>query len=241
MSGGSLFGGGDAWKEEHWGGQQAVLDHAAQLKYPEWLATQGRSLPPAGSSKSVWTSAMDDFNAWKAREVAKEKNGQAWWQTYGSRAGPESGGGGGGGGSGSPPTPGSGLNIGPYPFPNDYHPLLQHAYTAPSAMNFSRYMTPGLFSGSEFVARYPQARFPGDPVVNNTGESFNIGGLLYQPWTTEYQQAFVPTDLWNYSPNQFNVGQPSFVPTGITVEYIEPEGEEEESSSSSETPSDRGN
>ena len=63
MSGGSnpvkKITGGDAWKEKHWGGQKAVVDHAKKLGYPGKIA-------PAGSSKATWTAFTKKFNAWKA-------------------------------------------------------------------------------------------------------------------------------------------------------------------------------
>jgi hypothetical protein len=40
--------------------------------------------------------------------------------------------------------------------------------------------------------------------------NFDIPGLLYQPWSTEYQQAFVPANLWNYVPPELNVGAPQY-------------------------------
>jgi hypothetical protein len=40
--------------------------------------------------------------------------------------------------------------------------------------------------------------------------NFDTPGLLYQPWSTEYQQAFVPGNLWNYVPPELNVGAPQY-------------------------------
>lgn len=210
------FGGGDAWSKDH----DKILKHAEGLKYPEWLAANNQgALPAADAPKEEWISAMDKFNAWKAGEVAKQGSGQAWWQTYpASQAEPvrESGGGGGGGGLLNPAP-----EIGPYPGNNIYAPVLETEYTAPNAQDFSAYMPVGGLLTGGAQARYPQAIFPpldeAGGVLSQTpsapitdGQQFDIGGLLYQPWSTEYQQAFVPGNIWQYDPNQFGVGEVSY-------------------------------
>lgn len=127
---------------------------------------------------------------------------------------PESGGG--GGGNVNPPP-----ELGPYPANNIYFPILETEYTAPNAQDFSAYMpVDGLLTGGA-QARYPQAIFPpldeaggvlpqtpSEPITD--GQQFDIGGLLYQPFSTEYQQAFVPGNIWQYDPNQFGVGEVSY-------------------------------
>jgi len=143
-----------------------------------------------------------------------------------SRGGGDSGGGGGG-------DPGGGI-LGPYPEQNIYFPMLDTAYTAPNAQDWSAYMPAGSpFTGGA-QARYPQAVFPPEwgtdtPYANSSNPLFNQGpppepaggypnydipGLLYQPWSTEYQQAFVPGNLWNYVPPELNVGAPQYSPGG---------------------------
>tara|TARA_R100001163_G_scaffold39518_2_gene30066 strand:- start:5853 stop:6602 length:750 start_codon:yes stop_codon:yes gene_type:complete len=209
------FGGGDAWAKDH----DKILKHAEGLKYPEWLAANNQAaLPAADAPKEEWISAMDKFNAWKAGEVAKEDSGQAWWQTFSASPSPESGGGGGVGGGSTNPDP----ELGPFPNENIYFPILETEYTAPAAQDFSQYMPiDGLLTGGA-QARYPQAVFPpldeeggvlsqtpSEPITG--GQQFDIGGLLYQPWSTEYQQAFVPGNIWQYDPNQFGVGEVSYV------------------------------
>lgn len=135
-------------------------------------------------------------------------------------------GGGGGGGGRVGPLLNPGMNLGPYPFPNDYHPMLAVEYQAPAAQDFSAYMAPNSpFTGGA-PAVYGQSRFPGDPSpAPETPVAQNIGGLLYQPWTTEYQQAFVPDDLWTYQPIQMGVGSPGFSSPRMPVEFIEVEEE----------------
>lgn len=158
------------------------------------------------------------------------------------------------GGDGGGKDPNTGL--GPWPTPNIYFPILETEYTAPAAQDWSQYMpVGGLLSGGA-QARYPQAIFPplddkgkvlpaapSDPISG--GEQFDIPGLLYQPWSTEYQQAFVPGNIWQYDPNQFGVGEVKLIDNpygGLTLPedweellgpFDEPE-EEEESSSANE-------
>ena len=112
--------------------------------------------------------------------------------------------------------------LGPYPNENIYHPVLETEYTAPNAQDWSQYMpVDGLLTGGA-QARYPQAIFPpldddgrvlaqtpSAPITG--GAQFDTPGLLYQPWSTEYQQAFVPGNIWQYDPNQFGVGQVSYI------------------------------
>jgi len=186
------MGGGGAWKENHKG----ILDHARDLHYDH---VPGITLPAADASKETWTTAMDAFNDWKARERAKEASGQAWWQTY--KGGDEGGGGGGtppGGGTGPPdwdnPDPGTGT--GPYPDSNIYFPMLVPEYNDPKAQDWSQYM--------------PQ------------GQS----GLLYQPWSQEYGEQFVQPNIWDYQPPELKVGRPQYYqnPLGImdVVDYVPP-------------------
>jgi len=129
------MGGGGAWEENHKG----ILDHARDLQYDH---VPGISLPAADASKETWTTSMDAFNDWKAREVAKESAGQAWWQTY--KGGDEGGNGGGTGTSGPDsdnPDPGKGT--GPYPDSNMYFPMLVPEYNDPKAQDWSQYMSQG--------------------------------------------------------------------------------------------------
>lgn len=113
-------------------------------------------------------------------------------------------------------------NLGPFPNENIYRPILETAYTPPNAQDFSAYMpVDGLLTGGA-QARYPQAIFPPLDDAGNVlpqtpsapitdGQQFDIGGLLYQPFSTEYQQAFVPGNIFQYDPNQFGVGEVSYV------------------------------
>jgi hypothetical protein len=54
------------------------------------------------------------------------------------------------------------------------------------------------------------------------------GGLLYQPWTSNYQHHFVPDNLWDYRPPELKVGRPKFYqnPLGI-LDVVHPEPEPE--------------
>jgi len=123
-------------------------------------------------------------------------------------------------------------DIGPYPENNVYFPMLTQAYNAPSASDWSEYMPqPGPFANPNIpdltggaIGQYEQAVFPGSPQVVADQDYSGMGGLLYQPWSTEYQQAFVPPNLWNYDPVQFDnpvVWNKPFSP--LTVhEYVAP-------------------
>jgi len=205
------FGGGRRWREE----QREVLDHAKGLGYGHY---PGGSIISETDDKEAWVRWRDGLTKFKADQLAKPKE-QRWWVTRPwetAKAPPDSGGGGGGGGS-TNPLP----ELGPYPTPNIYFPILETEYTAPAAQDWSQYMpTGGLLTGGA-QARYPQAVFPpldddgrvlpqtpSEPITG--GQQFDIPGLLYQPWSTEYQQAFVPGNIWQYDPNQFGVGEVTY-------------------------------
>jgi hypothetical protein len=183
------MGGGGAWSKDH----DKILDHARGLHYDH---VPGISLPDADASRETWTTAMDAFNDWKARERVKEASGQAWWQTY-------KGGGGGkppGGGTKKPgpdwdnPDPGTGT--GPYPEPNIYFPMLVPEYSDPQAQDWSEYMPDGQ------------------------------SGLLYQPWSQEYGEQFMQPNIWDYQPPELKVGRPQYFknPLGImdVTDYVPP-------------------
>jgi hypothetical protein len=193
--------GGSAWKENH----QGILDHARGLHYDH---VPGITLPEADASRETWTTAMDAFNDWKARERVKEASGQAWWQTYKD---------GGGGGGGKPPSgdkgppdwdnPDPGTGTGPYPDPNIYFPMLVPEYEAPAAQDWGRYMPRGQ-QGANVR--------PGD-IWSGAPDLSGGGGLLYQPWSQEYGERFMQPNIWNYQPPELKVGRPKVFknPLGI--------------------------
>ena len=204
--------GGGAWKENH----QGILDHARDLHYDH---VPGITLPAADASKETWTTAMDAFNDWKARERAKEAAGQAWWQTY--KGGDDGGGGGGtppGGGTGPPdwdkPDPPTGT--GPYPDSNIYFPMLVPEYNDPKAQDWSRWMP----RGQQGANVRPGDIWSGGPDLSGGG------GLLYQPWSQEYGEQFVQPNIWDYQPPELKVGRPQYYqnPLGImdVTEYVPP-------------------
>ena len=149
--------------------------------------------------------------------------------------------------------------LGPYPLENIYKPILETEYTPPSAQDFSAYMPAnGMLTGGA-QARFPQATFPpldpsggvlrtGPSETIPNGQNFNIPGLLYQPYTTEYQQAYVPANIFQYDPNMFGVNDPSYRsnpygPLALPPDWedlIGPFSEEEEGSSSENTEPDQG-
>jgi|TARA_R110000824_G_scaffold12278_1_gene53918 hypothetical protein len=181
--------GGSAWSQDH----DKILDHARGLQYDH---VPGVSLPDADASRDTWTTAMDAFNDWKAREVAKEAEGQAWWQTY--KGGEGGGGTPKGGGKPTPdwdnPDPGTGT--GPYPDSNIYFPMLVPEYNDPKAQDWSQYMSQG---GS---------------------------GLLFQPWSEEYGEQYMQPSIWDYQPPELKVGRPKYYqnPLGImdVTDYVPP-------------------
>ena len=228
-----------ATSKEAFGRAHAAEDEALRSgKYP-----QGDTKRTVGSKE------------WKE----KYADGTTRFEDY-LRGGDSRGGGGGGGGGDSGGGGGGGPDggiLGPYPEQNIYFPMLDTAYTAPSAQDWSAYMPAGSpFTGGA-QARYPQAVFPpvkpsdtpygtssninvppgvdsrtvffdSSPMAVPPGggswsspglladpsgfqpTNFDIPGLLYQPWSTEYQQAFVPGNLWNYVPPELNVGAPQY-------------------------------
>lgn len=205
--------GGDAWKEKGWGGQQAVVDHAKKLGYPGKIA-------PAGSDKKTWTSFTKAFNSWKASGMPGKKTStpEAPKKAAPKKAAPK---------KAAPkpkrkpkpkPPADSKPGMGPYPEENVFFPMLAQEYTAPSAMDLSAYLPAdaygdGMLTGGA-PARYDQAVFPGKSddagnlvMTKDVGKPdySDVRGLLYQPFTTEYQQAFVPENLWNYQPVQFDI------------------------------------
>jgi len=115
--------------------------------------------------------------------------------------------------------------LGPYPEDNLYFPMLTREYTAPSARNLEDIMPANPALGGRLTmgapSQYDQAIFPGlmekvdgkKELVTTKDlgkpDYSDLKGLLYQPWTTEYQQAFVRPNLWNYTPVQLRVGFPA--------------------------------
>ena len=271
-----------ATSKEAFGRAHAAEDEALRSgKYP-----QGDTKRTVGSKE------------WKEKYADGTTRFEDYLRGGDSRGGGDSGGGGGG-------DPDGGI-LGPYPEQNIYFPMLDTAYTAPNAQDWSAYMPAGSpFTGGA-QARYPQAVFPpvkpsdtpygtssninvppgggsslefslpsrtfrdqipglkpsGTPSGGGSWSSappgggfsplpprtfrdpipagvhgkpfvvddqfrdpipgllpdpsgfqptnFDTPGLLYQPWSTEYQQAFVPGNLWNYVPPELNVGAPQY-------------------------------
>ena len=227
------LGRGNRWREE----QREVLDHAKGLYYDK---AEGGSLIEETDDKAKWVAWRDKFGEWKNKNIPLEESGQAWWQTYpasqaaSSSSGESSGSGGGLLDDDGPP-------MGPFPRDNVYFPMLVPEYAPPSAQDWSAYMprvgpydAPTPYLGGGAPANFPQATlYPGigedvDPGIPD----YNIGGLLYQPWTTEYQQAFVQPNIWNFEPNQFGVEDVLYTPPPFgAINVVPPEDlfvEEEE-------------
>lgn len=217
--------GGDAWSKDH----EEILAHARGLHYDH---VPGVTLPSADAPKQEWISAMDAFNAWKARERAKEASGQAWWQTYKGDSGGDSGGGGGGGGGSGPPdwdNPDPPSGTGPYPDDNIYFPMLVPDYEAPRSLDWARYMPRGQ-QGANVR--------PGD-IWSGAPDLSGAGGLLYQPWTSTYADRFVPDSLWDYRPPELKVGRPKFYQTPLGIlEVVHHEEEESPNGNGSNTDDD---
>jgi len=199
------MGGGSAWEKNHKG----ILDHARDLHYDH---VPGVTLPAADASRETWTTSMDAFNDcfndWKARERAKEASGQAWWQTY--KGGDGGGGGGPPSGGGGPPdwdNPDPPTGTGPYPDPNIYFPMLVPEYNDPQAQDWSRWMP----RGQQGANVRPGDIWSGGPDLSGGG------GLLYQPWSQEYGNRYVPENIWDYQPPELKVGRPKYSPSPIGI------------------------
>ena len=241
----SGLGSGKRWREE----QREVLDHAKGLYYDK---APGGSIIEETDDKAKWVAWRDDFGKFKEKNIPLEASGQAWWQTYPAsqaRPAPESGGGSSeSSASGGLLDPG-GPPRGPYPEDNVYFPMLVPEYAPPSAQDWTSYMprvgpydAPTPYLGGGAPANFPQATlYPGVGADVDAGiPDYNIGGLLYQPWTTEYQQAFVQPNIWNFEPNQFGVGPVQYygAPFGL-LNVVPPEelfGNEEEEDESTDPP-----
>lgn len=221
------FGGGEKRSPQ----QIAEIEAANRMDAVDFSTPHG-SQGVTNSNYATYTDSYgdlrDDYNTnWRDKGVSKAEYGAMHWNQSGRNEGrsmpgvsspvamEESGGGGGGGLLNPLPE------IGPYPGNNIYAPVLETEYTAPNAQDFSAYMPVGGLLTGGAQARYPQAIFPALDEAGNVlpqtpsapitdGQQFDIGGLLYQPWSTEYQQAFVPGNIWQYDPNQFGVGDVSY-------------------------------
>jgi len=74
---------------------------------------------------------------------------------------------------------------GPIKHDNKYFPMLTQDYSSPASQDWSAYMGGG------------------NPALTGITEANPAGnkGLLYQPWTSDYQTAAgIPNNLWNYAP-----------------------------------------
>jgi hypothetical protein len=220
--------------------QRAEIDSANQMEAVNFTTPSG-SQGVTNSNYSTYTDSYPDLLAnynenWKDKGVSKAEFGAMHWNQSGRNEGrfmpgaldqanpapsPVSSGGGSSSSAGSGLIGNDGPPMGPYPENNVYAPMLVPNYAPPSAQDFTAYMPrvgpydapiPNLSGGAP--ANFPQATlYPGigedvDPGIPN----YDIGGLLYQPFTTEYQQAFVQPNIWNYEPNQFGVGGVQFTP-----------------------------
>ena len=187
MGGGS----GNAWLKDH----DKILEHARGLHYDH---VPGVDLPSAidpddytEEDKQKWISAMDAFNAWKAREVPKEASGQAWWQTYKGDSG--------GGDIKPTPTPTPKSPIQEAAERNIYFPMLAPEYTAPQALDYSAYTSMSPFGGD--------------------------GGLLYQPGTQQYREAYpIADNILSYQPPEIGFPQVTYS-RPVVLGIMEEDGE----------------
>lgn len=141
----------------------------------------GGSIIGETDSKADWESWKSGFLNWRQKNVALEKDGKAFWQ-LGNR--------GGGGEEAAAPATGP-IDVGPSPIQeraaaNQYFPMLVSDYTAPQALDYSAYMP----ANSPFGGQ---------------------GGLLYQPGTAQYQQAFpMDANILSYQPPELGFPQVSY-------------------------------
>ena len=187
----SGLGAGNAWLKDH----KAILDHAEGLHYDHYLESIGKSLPSAVNpndyteeEKQRWISAMDNFNSWKAANVPLEDSGKAWWQTYTGNVTTNP----------TDPVDDDTTTTPPKdddttttdPGINKYFPMLDIAYDAPEAQDWTAYGPRG--------QQRPNVR-PGD-IWGGSADLMRNGGLLYQPWTSTYADKYNKGNMFDYIP-----------------------------------------
>jgi hypothetical protein len=69
------------------------------------------------------------------------------------------------------------------------YPMTTPSYTPPPAQDFSAYTSMSPFGGE--------------------------GGLLYQPWSAEYLNRYVPQSLLNYTPPELSLARPTYMPNPL--------------------------
>ena len=102
------------------------------------------------------------------------------------------------------------------------YPMTTSSYTPPSAQNFSAYTYMSPFGGE--------------------------GGLLYQPWSAEYLNRYVPQSLLNYTPPELSLARPTYMPNPlglmelieIAEEEVASEGESKDKDGKKKTEDRRG-
>ena len=141
----------------------------------------GGSIIGQTDNKADWESWKSGFLNWRQKNVALEKEGKAFWQR-----------GSGSGGGSSQPAPASGpIDVGPSPMQeraarNQYFPMLVPEYTAPQALDYSAYMP-------------ENSPFGG------------MNGLLYQPGTQQYREAFpIADNILSYQPPELGFPQVTY-------------------------------
>jgi len=91
------------------------------------------------------------------------------------------------------------------------YPMTTPSYTPPSAQDFSAYTSMSPFGGE--------------------------GGLLYQPWSAEYLNRYVPQSLLNYTPPELSLARPTYMPNPLgLMELIYLAEEEVEDDNGSKDP-----
>jgi len=102
------------------------------------------------------------------------------------------------------------------------YPMTTPSYTPPSAQDFSAYTSMSPFGGE--------------------------GGLLYQPWSAEYLNRYVPQSLLNYTPPELSLARPTYMPNPlglmelieIAEEEVASEGESKDKDGKKKTEDRRG-
>jgi len=141
----------------------------------------GGNLIPETDDKATWDAWKNKFLSWKDSELAKPETSR-WWYTF-PRQGQE-----GGGQRSAPAKP----EKPPVKSPiqeaaerNVYFPMLVPEYSAPQALDYSAYTSMSPFGGQ--------------------------GGLLYQPGTQQYREAFpIADNILSYQPPQLGFPQVTY-------------------------------
>lgn len=174
--------------------RKAADDNPSSASFTTIHGSQGVTNPAFAQYAQKYPDLVANYNAnWKDKGVSLAEYGAMHYAKYGRAEGrtipgvSEGGGVGGGGMAREESGGGGGISISvperpPIPL---VYPMITPEYSAPMAQDFSAYM-------------------PADSIFGGQN------GLLYQPWSQEYLQQYVPQGLINYTPPEINGMMPVY-------------------------------